>query len=45
MQDTSLMQAARSDATDMADELRVQPFAVVQSGQFQHLVVAVVVVV
>ena len=45
MQEASSMQAFRSDATDMADDIRVQPFALVQSGQFQHLVVALVVVV
>jgi len=45
VQEASPMQAFRSDATDMADDIRVQPFALVQSGQFQHLVVVVVVVV
>ena len=39
------MQVAWSAATDMGEELLVQPFALVQSGQFQHLVLAVVVVV
>jgi len=39
------MHASRSDATDMADDIRVQPFPLLQSGQFQHLVVVVVVVV